>query len=154
MRAWQGDLKNFFIVKPRLLTNFLCLPDHLICLSRIDHAGKVCLICQSRINQAGKGCLICLSRRMMVYTACNPLNFLWAPFYLLNHLKEMYPPSTSRGNIPTYLAPSNTSTIQQAHPLTSTSKARTTRNSHQSEAESSSPSQHNNQLAPASTIWS
>ena len=46
----------------RLLTNFLRFPDCLICLSRIDQAGKGCLICLSRIDQAGKGCPICLGR--------------------------------------------------------------------------------------------
>ena len=41
-------------ISSRLLTNFLCLPDGLICLSRIDQAGKGCLICLSRIDQAEK----------------------------------------------------------------------------------------------------
>ena len=46
----------------RLLTKFLCLPDTLICLSRIYQARKGCLICMRRIDQSWKRCLICLSR--------------------------------------------------------------------------------------------
>ena len=37
------------LIQHRLLTNFLCLPDCLISLSRIDQAGKGCLISMSRI---------------------------------------------------------------------------------------------------------
>ena len=34
----------------RLLTNCFCLPYRLICLSKIDQAGKGCLTCLSRIE--------------------------------------------------------------------------------------------------------
>ena len=89
----------------RLLTNFLCFSDRLMCLSRIDQAGKGRLICLSRIDQAEKaawfawaGFLVLLRKsgnqanylislkvlgmRMIVYTAWNSLNFLWDSFYL------------------------------------------------------------------------
>ena len=42
--------------------NFLRLPDCLICVSRINQAGKGCLICLSRIDHAEKKCLIYLSK--------------------------------------------------------------------------------------------
>ena len=33
-------IKKLILCKGRLLTNFLCLPDRLICLSRIDQAER------------------------------------------------------------------------------------------------------------------
>ena len=50
------------VTRHRLLTNFLCLPDHLICLSRNRSGWEVCLISGIAWCQARKGCLICLIR--------------------------------------------------------------------------------------------
>ena len=64
----------------RLLTKFLCLPDTLICLSRIYQARKGCLICMRRIDQSWKRCLICLSR---IEQADRATWFAWTGFLVL-----------------------------------------------------------------------
>ena len=63
--AYKNKTFNFFLYFSQI-PSFAWLPDlpkhdwsgceaGLICLSRIDQAGTVCLIYPSRINQAGKG---------------------------------------------------------------------------------------------------
>ena len=44
-----------FEVFSRLLTNFLCLPDRLICLNRIDQAGKGSWFVWACLIRLGKG---------------------------------------------------------------------------------------------------